>query len=91
MWLKSFELEGQFPRHASEPPLAAVEYVAQQVKVDAVELAAGYAFAGRTVEYHRAQIRTALGFREATRARSLSSPVRRFVFEFSERRPPSAC
>lgn len=66
--LKFFELEGRFPRHASEPPLAAVQYVAQQVKVDAAEFATGYAFAGRTVEYHRAQIRTALGFREATRA-----------------------
>lgn len=66
--LKFFEVEGRFPRHAGEPPLAAVEYLAQQVKVDAAEFAAGYAFAGRTVEYHRAQIRTALGFREATRA-----------------------
>lgn len=66
--LKFFELEGRFPRHAGEPPPAAVDYVAEQVKIDASEFAAGYAFSGRTVEYHRAQIRTALGFREASRA-----------------------
>ena len=66
--LKFFELEGRFPRHVGEPPPAAVEYVAQQVKVDAAEFASGYALSGRTVEYHRAQIRTALGFREASRA-----------------------
>lgn len=46
--------------------LATVEYVAAQVKVDAGKFAAGYAFSDRTVEYHRAQIRAALGFREAT-------------------------
>lgn len=66
--LKFFELEGRFPRHAGEPPPAAVDYVARLVKVDASEFGAGYAFSGRTVEYHRAQIRMALGFGEAGRA-----------------------
>jgi hypothetical protein len=40
--------------------------VAEQVKVPAGAFA-DYAWSGRTIEYHRAQIRSALGFREATR------------------------
>lgn len=66
--LKFFELEGRFPRQVGEAPPAAVEYLAQQVKVDPSEFASGYALSGPTVEYHRAQIREALGFREAGRA-----------------------
>lgn len=42
-------------------------YVAEQVKVDATTLVA-YRWSGRTIEYHRAQIRDAFGFREFTRA-----------------------
>jgi hypothetical protein len=64
--LKFFELEARFPRHAGELPKPAVDYVAGQVKVDPAALAR-YAWTGRTIEYHRAQIRRALGFREATR------------------------
>jgi TnpA family transposase len=63
--LKFFEIEGRFPRHAGEVPPAAVGYMAGQVKVDPAAFAA-YAFTGRTIEYHRRQIRDALGFREAT-------------------------
>ena len=65
--LKFFELEGRFPTHAAELPPAAVEYVAGLVKVAASELAQ-YEWSGRTIEYHRAQIREASGFREPTRA-----------------------
>ncbi|MEV5707972.1 Tn3 family transposase [Actinoallomurus sp. NPDC052274] len=65
--LKFFEIEARFPRRAGEIPKAAVDYVAGQVKVDP-ELFAEYRWTGRTIEYHRAQIREALGFREATRA-----------------------
>jgi len=65
--LKFFELEAHFPRNADDLPPAAVDYVGAQVKVDPSQLAK-YAWAGRTIEYHRAQIRDALGFREATRA-----------------------
>jgi hypothetical protein len=43
-----------------------VNYMAEQVKVDP-RLFAEYAWSGRTIEYHRAQIREALGFRESTR------------------------
>jgi Domain of unknown function (DUF4158) len=63
--LKYFELEGQFPRHASDVPRSAVEYVAGQVKVDPNEFT-GYDWSGRSIERHRAQIRKALGFRECT-------------------------
>jgi uncharacterized protein DUF4158 len=65
--LKFFELEARFPRHAGEVPRAAVRYVAGQVKVDPA-LFGEYAWSGSTIEYHRAQIRAALGFREPTRA-----------------------
>ena len=56
--LKYFELEARFPRHAGE---AAVRYVAAQVKVDPA-LFRQYPWSGGTIEYHRAQIRTALDF-----------------------------
>jgi TnpA family transposase len=65
--LKFFELEGRFPHHAGELPRQAVAYLAEQVKVDPALLAA-YAWSGRTIEYHRAQIRHALRFRECTGA-----------------------
>ena len=63
--LKFFELEARFPRAAVELPAAAVDYVAAQVKVPASALDA-YRWSGRTIEYHRAQIRAELGFREPT-------------------------
>lgn len=63
--LKFFELEARFPRHAGEIPRAATDYVASQVEVEPDSLAR-YRFSGRTFEYHRAQIRGAFGFREAT-------------------------
>jgi hypothetical protein len=65
--LKFFELEARFPRDASELPPAAVSYVAEQVRGDAGQLDA-YSWSGRTIEYHRAQIRRAHGFRETARS-----------------------
>jgi Domain of unknown function (DUF4158) len=65
--LKFFELEARFPRNASELPPAAVSHIAEQVDVDPAQLAR-YDWSGRTIKYHRAQIRDALGFREVTRA-----------------------
>ncbi len=64
--LKFFELEARFPEGPGEVPGIVVAYVAEQVQVP-TEAFASYAWAGRTVEYHRAQIRQAFGFREATR------------------------
>jgi len=63
--LKFFEEEGRFPRSPVELPAAAVEYVAAQVKVPVSALDA-YQWSGSTIEYHRSQIRSELGFREAT-------------------------
>ena len=63
--LKYFDLEARFPRHAGDVPRAAIDYVAQQVKVPP-ERFADYDWSGRAIKYHRAQIRKALGFREAT-------------------------
>jgi TnpA family transposase len=67
LMLKFFAIEARFPRHAGEFPKAAVAYVAGLVKVDATELAR-YQWSGRTIKYHRKQIREALGFHPATRA-----------------------
>lgn len=63
--LKYFELDARFPRHASEIPKAAVDYVAQQVKVDP-EAFSRYDWSGRSIKGHRAQIRAELGFHEST-------------------------
>jgi len=65
--LKFFELEARFPRGRSEVPPAAVSFVADQVGVPANDLA-GYDWSGRSIKYHRGQIRAAFGFREATGA-----------------------
>jgi hypothetical protein len=65
--LKFFELEGRFPRQPGDLPAAAVEYVAGQVKVDP-GVFSQYDFSSRTAKYHRVQIRSELGFREANRA-----------------------
>jgi hypothetical protein len=64
--LKFFEIEARFPRGAEELPPAAVEYVAGQVKVAAAALAT-YPWSGRSIKYHREQIRDAFGFREFAR------------------------
>ncbi len=63
--LKLFQAEGRFPHRPEDVPLAAVEAITTQVGVPAAAWR-GYAWQGRTIEYHRAQIRAALGFREAT-------------------------
>ena len=65
MPLKLFEAEGRFPRRAKEVPAAGVEAIAGQVGV-AASAWQGYDWRGRMVEYPRAQIRAALGFRQAT-------------------------
>ena len=67
LMLKFFEIEARFPRNADELPTPAVVYIAEQVKVDPSEFLR-YRWSGRTIEYHRSQIREAFGFREFTRA-----------------------
>lgn len=63
--LKFHTRYGRFPRDRSELPDQAVEFIAQQVRVPASELDS-YDWTGRTIEYHRAQIRGHFGFRECT-------------------------
>ena len=63
--LKLFAIEGRFPRRGEDVPLAAVEAIAGQIGVPAAAWQ-GYDWRGRAIEYHRAQVRAALGFREAT-------------------------
>lgn len=63
--LKAFAYQGRFPRHMHELPGPAIVYLANQVGVPA-ELYPSYEWSGRTIKYHRVQIREYLGFREAT-------------------------
>jgi hypothetical protein len=64
--LKFFAIEARFPRAVDEVPPSAVVYLAEQLRVDAAVFA-DYEWSGRTIEYHRAQVRAAFGFREFTR------------------------
>ncbi|MCK2145372.1 DUF4158 domain-containing protein (plasmid) [Streptomyces sp. WAC00276] len=63
--LKFFEVEARFPESAKEVPSAAVEYVAQQVKVLA-EAWADYDWQSKAIQRHRGEIRAAYGFRANT-------------------------
>ncbi|MFN2506058.1 MAG: DUF4158 domain-containing protein [Acidimicrobiales bacterium] len=63
--LKYFEIEAQFPDGRADIPTAAAGYVAGQLKIEPSELA-NYSWSGRTIEYHRAQIRSAFAFRQPT-------------------------
>jgi TnpA family transposase len=63
--LKAFAYQGRFPRHMHELPGAVVVHVAKQVGVSA-EMYPRYEWSGRTIKYHRVQIREFLGFRTAT-------------------------
>jgi hypothetical protein len=85
--LKFFQLEAYFPQQASAVPTVAVEFIAKQVKV-APEQFERYQWRGRTIEYHRAQIRKLHGFRETTvgvvrsyvRYEITASPLQRISF-----------
>src|SRR5271155_598143 len=63
--LKVFQTEGRFPRRPEGVPVAAVEAIARQIGAPAAAWRS-YDWRSRAVAYHRAQIRDALGFREAT-------------------------
>ncbi len=63
--LKFFQHEGRFPQRPGEVPPLVVNYVTGQVGVDAEEWGR-YDWEGRTIKYHRTQIRTHLGFRKAS-------------------------
>lgn len=63
--LKFFQYEARFPKDADEVPRTVVSYVAKQVAVPP-ELYLQYDWHGRTIKYHRVQIRKLHSFREAT-------------------------
>jgi len=64
--LKYFQYEGRFPQHRGDIPPAAIVHVAQQLGIPP-ELLIQYDWNGRTIEFHRAQIRQALGFSRVNR------------------------
>ena len=70
--LKFYARHGRFPRGRGELPDEVVAYVARQVGVPSSDLGF-YEWDGRAVEYHRAQVRKFLGFRECTVASSARS------------------
>jgi len=63
--LKHYSRHGRFPRGRSEVSDEVIAFIAGQLGVDASDLGF-YEWAGRTIEYHRAQIRDHLGYRVAT-------------------------
>ncbi|MCL6732361.1 Tn3 family transposase [Streptomyces neyagawaensis] len=69
LMLKFIESKGRFPQFVEKFPQAAIDYVADVVKVPAEDLAK-YSLSSRSARGHRTQIREPLGFRPrpATRA-----------------------
>jgi hypothetical protein len=63
--LKYYSRHGRFPRERSEVADEVVEFIAGQLGGDGSDLGF-YEWAGRTIEYHRAQIRDHLGYRVST-------------------------
>lgn len=63
--LKFFAGEGRFPRDKHEVPAEVLRFVGEQVGVPA-EGWLRYDWGGRSIKYHRAEIRGFFGFREAT-------------------------
>jgi hypothetical protein len=62
---KYFQYEARFPNYKNEVPIEIIEYIAKQLDV-APFVFDKYDWSGRNIKYHRAQIRTFFGFREAT-------------------------
>ena len=63
--LKAFQYAGTFPAGKHDVPGAVVAHLARQVNVPALAFL-DYDWQGRSITYHRAQIREFLGVREAT-------------------------
>ncbi|HLQ96715.1 MAG TPA: Tn3 family transposase, partial [Pseudogracilibacillus sp.] len=63
--LKVFQHEARFPTYKREVPDAIVQFIAKQMEIEP-SLYSRYNWNGRTIKYHRAQIRDFFGFREAT-------------------------
>lgn len=63
--LKFFQNEARFPTHKYEVSKAVIAYIAKQIFSEP-ELYAQYDWTGRSITYHRTQIREFFGFREDT-------------------------
>lgn len=63
--LKFFQLEVRFPQHIRDIPKPVVVHLSKQVGVPSEEYHT-YDWQGRSIKYHRAEIRSFLGFRKAT-------------------------
>jgi hypothetical protein len=63
--LKFYEIEGRFPAYREEVPPAVVRYLGSLVKIDPA-LYARYPWTGRSIKYHKAQIRRVYGTRPPT-------------------------
>jgi len=85
--LKYYSRHGRFPRGRSDVADEVVAFIAGQLGVGASDLGF-YEWAGRTIEYHRAQIRDHLGYRVATVAdqEELTGWLSKTV-AYAERRP----
>jgi DNA-binding cell septation regulator SpoVG len=62
---KYFQYEAKFPHTKSEIPKTVVDYIAKQLDVNP-DTFSEYDWAGRTITYHRSEIRAYFGFREAS-------------------------
>lgn len=62
---KFFQHEAKFPTHKGEIPKEVLLYISKQLNLD-IFLIDEYDWNGRTIKYHRAQIREFFGFKEST-------------------------
>ena len=85
--LKYYTRHGRFPNGRAELPDAAIEFVAGQLRLTAVDVGV-YEWSGRSIERHRGQIREHLGYRECSvaDAEQLTAWLAEHVAE-RERRP----
>lgn len=61
--LKCFQIDGRFPDGPAEIPMRLIKHIAEQVEVPA-ETWTNYPWSGRSLGYHRAEIREFCGFAE---------------------------
>jgi Domain of unknown function (DUF4158) len=62
---KFFQYEARFPHTKSEIPKTVIEYIAKQLEMNP-DVFSEYDWTGRTITYHRTEIRTYFGFRETS-------------------------
>lgn len=62
---KFFQYEARFPINKYEAPKAVINYIAKHID-SSQELYSKYDWSGRSITYHRTQIREFFGFREDT-------------------------